>query len=190
MQAKRLTIFYKLRNIYETSGKALYTIGEPLTILQHSIECGRFRLKTNNSALIVAGLLHDIGHLKPDIPIDPNTGINDKHEYIGGSMLAEMGFPDNIVEPIRNHVNAKRYLCYKNPIINGKTYLESLSLGSIASMKIQGGVMGKKEANEFEKNKWFKESIELRYADEAAKEIKIPQMTFSDFKEYIIDVLH
>ena len=184
MNAKGLTVFYKLLNLYEKSGKAQYTIGEPLTILEHSIECARFQLKTNNSSAIVSALLHDIGHLAPVIPIDPNTGIDDQHERVGANMLAEMGFNEDVFIPVRNHVNAKRYLCYKKV-----GYYEGLSAGSIASLKIQGGIMHKEEAELFEKSKWFTESINLRYADEAAKTTSDPPMRFLDFKEYILNVM-
>ena len=37
-----------------------------------------------------------------------------QHEEKGAQFLEDLGLPDIITEIARNHVNAKRYLCFKN----------------------------------------------------------------------------
>jgi len=177
-RAYAYTCYHKLLNLYTKSGHGLYTIGEPLTILQHSIECAKYQLETQQPELIAAALLHDIGHILKT-PIDPNLGIDDKHEIIGANFLSAMGFSENITKPIKMHVDAKRYLCYKNP-------LYEMSSGSKISLNLQGGPMSKYEALEFEKTKFFKEAIKLRIADDNAKK-NTCFMKFSDFQPYILN---
>ena len=179
MSAASYNTYYKLLNLFTKSGRGLYTIGEPLTILQHSIECGKLALSTQNPSIITAALLHDTGHIIKT-PIDPDI-YDDKHELIGSSLLASMGFPDSVIMPIKLHVNAKRYLCYKHP-------LYELSSGSKVSLQRQGGVMSRDEAILFEKNKYFKAAIELRQYDDSAKSTTC-HMQLSDFRPYILHVL-
>ena len=51
-------------------------------------------------------------------------------------------FKENVVEPIKNHVKAKRYLA------RNQKYYEILSPASITSLHFQGGVMNDEEAKE------------------------------------------
>ena len=68
-----------------------------------------------------------------------------------------------MVEPIKYHVLAKRYLARE------KKYFNSLSEASKISLKLQGGILNKDESKEFEKKDFFKNSIKLRKFDEIAK---------------------
>ena len=77
--------------------------------------------------------------------------------------------------PIKHHVTAKRYLA------RNKKYFDSLSKASKISLKLQGGVLNRKESKDFEKQKFFKNAIKLRKFDEVAKKsnIKIKSITCS-----------
>jgi predicted HD phosphohydrolase len=117
----------------------------------------------NQHTLITAALLHDYGHIAYGQPIAPETGIDDKHEIIGADALSNLGFPQSITEPIRLHVQAKRYLC----TVDSKY---PLSEGSKLSLQLQGGLMSKTELVEFQNNLFFEHALLLRYADDSGKD--------------------
>lgn len=150
---------------YFLFGGKNYTISEPITILEHSIQTALWlKGATNDSAIIVAGLLHDYGHLCQGAP---TTKINDHHEKIGAAVLSKLGFPDDVCIPISLHVTAKRYLCTLD-----KNYYDSLSYGSKLSFDIQGQRMNTSEIEKFRKNKYFHQAILLRHADDSGKSTK------------------
>ena len=69
----------------------------------------------------------------------------------------------NIVEPIKLHVQAKRYLCRNN------SYFNLLSKASKISLKLQGGIMSDEETKKFTSLKFHKEAIMLRKYDDDGK---------------------
>ena len=145
------------------NNKSLY-IGEKVTIAEHMIQSAMMAEKTKSKdTLICSCLLHDYGHFILD---DPDELVREKkdgkHEDVGYEYLKKY-FKEEIVEPIKNHVLAKRYLA------RDQKYFNLLSPASITSLKLQGGLMSNDEAQTFEKNKYFKDSIKLRRFDEAAK---------------------
>ena len=145
------------------NNKSLY-IGEKVTISEHMIQTAMIaeKVKSSNN-LICSCLLHDYGHF---ILEDPDKlvrkKIDGKHEDIGYEYLKKF-FKKDVVEPIKYHVLAKRYLAKE------KKYFNSLSEASKISLKLQGGVLNKKESKEFEKKDFFKQTIKLRKFDEVAK---------------------
>ena len=102
-----------------------------------------------NDNLICSCLLHDYGHF---IIENPDSLVKNKkdgeHENIGYEYLKKF-FNTEIVEPIKYHVLAKRYLARNNK------YLTFLSEASKMSLKLQGGVLNDKESKEFKKKKIF-----------------------------------
>jgi predicted HD phosphohydrolase len=124
-------------------------------------------------------LLHDYGHF---ILEDPDKlvrkKINGKHEDIGYEYLKTF-FKKEVVQPIKNHVLAKRYLARE------KKYFNLLSDASKISLKLQGGLLSKKESKKFEKKNFFKNSIKLRKFDEAAKKTNIKIKTINDYKNLL-----
>jgi predicted HD phosphohydrolase len=129
-------------------------------------------------------LLHDIGQLiylqeieKKDFD---QSKFNSEHEIFGGEFLRNMGFPLNITIPVQNHVDAKRYLCSRNP-----DYVKNLSEASVHSLKLQNGKMNATEISRFENSPYFLTSIFYRLADDTAK---IEEVTYSmnDFEQMFI----
>ena len=74
---------------------------------------------------------------------------------------------------------AKRYLA------NNKRYYNQLSDASKISLKLQGGVLNKKQMNEFEKKPFFKNAIKLRKFDELAKKTNIKIKSINDYKDLL-----
>jgi predicted HD phosphohydrolase len=87
---------------------------EAVSQLEHALQCAQLAQEAGETdATIVAALLHDIGHLisveQADQADDTQTH-DDLHQYIALPFLRGL-LPDAVLEPIRLHVDAKRYLC-------------------------------------------------------------------------------
>ena len=161
------------------NNKSLY-IGEKITMSEHMIQSAMLAEKTKvNDDLICSCLLHDYGHF---IIEDPDELVkNDKdgeHESIGYEYLKNF-FKKEIVEPIKYHVLAKRYLA------RDKKYFNFLSDASKTSLRLQGGTLNDKESKEFEKKNYFKNSVLVRKFDEAAKKTGLKMKTIDDYKSLL-----
>ena len=161
------------------NNKSVY-IGEKVTISEHMIQSAMIaeKAKSQNS-LICSCLLHDYGHFileNPDKLV--RKKIDGKHEDIGYEYLKKF-FKKEVVEPIKYHVLAKRYLAKR------KKYFNSLSEASKISLKLQGGALNKKESKEFEKKDFFKQTIKLRKFDEAAKKTDIKMKSIIEYKNLL-----
>ena len=161
------------------NNKSLY-IGEKLTMSEHMLQSAMLAEKAKcNDNLICSCLLHDYGHFLIENP--DSLAMNDRdgnHESIGYEYLKKF-FKKEIVEPIKYHVLAKRYLC------RNKKYYNLLSVASKKSLKLQGGALNKKESEEFEKKSFFKNSIKLRKFDELAKKTNIKIKSINDYKDLL-----
>ena len=161
------------------NNKSLY-IGEKVTISEHMIQTAMIaeNAKSSNN-LICSCLLHDYGHFILEGPDElVRKKIDGKHEDIGYEYLKKF-FKKEVVEPIKYHVLAKRYLAKE------KKYFNSLSNASKISLKLQGGVLNKKESKEFEKKDFFKQSIKLRKFDEVAKRTDIKIKSIIEYKDLL-----
>jgi [1-hydroxy-2-(trimethylamino)ethyl]phosphonate dioxygenase len=169
--------------LLEAGGGEAY-FGEPVTVLEHSLQSAWFvRHKGGADALVAAALLHDLGHLMHEQGEDAaDRGIDTQHEELAADALAGH-LPVAVLDPIRMHVAAKRYLCHANP-----RYLAALSPASVESLALQGGPMTAEEAAEFLASAHAQEAIALRHADDAAK---VPGLTVPELESYrsVIDAL-
>ena len=165
------------------NNKSLY-IGEKITMSNHMLQSAMLAEKAKcKDNLICSCLLHDYGHF---ILEDPNKLVQNnkdgKHENVGYEYLKKF-FVKEVVEPIKYHVLAKRYLAKE------KKYFNSLSEASKISLKLQGGTLNKKESKDFEKQNFFKNTIKLRKFDEAAKKTNIKIKSITDYKKLLISQL-
>ncbi|MEZ5728448.1 MAG: hypothetical protein R3E48_10870 [Burkholderiaceae bacterium] len=74
-------------------------------------------------------------------------------------------FVAQVARPVGMHVDAKRYLCAREP-----GYLGRLSDVSRTSLAIQGGPMSDDEADRFERLPGFADALALRRWDEQGKD--------------------
>ena len=165
------------------NNKSLY-IGEKVTITEHMIQTAMLAEKNNcSSSLICSSLLHDYGHFILENPDDLVGKRKDgRHEDVGYEFLKKY-FVKNVVEPIKYHVKAKKYLA------RDAKYYRILSEASKVSLKLQGGIMDDKEAKEFEGNEFFEDSIKLRKFDEAAKSDGLKIKSIEEYKDLLISKL-
>jgi len=165
------------------NNKSLY-IGEQVTMSEHMIQTAMLAEKAKcNDDLICSCLLHDYGHFileNPDELVKEN--FDGKHEDIGYEYLKNF-FEKEILEPIKYHVLAKRYLA------NDKKYFDLLSEASKTSLKLQGGALNPEECNKFEAQEYFKPSILLRKFDEAAKRTNLKMKSIHDYKKLLTSKL-
>ncbi len=152
-----------------------------ITQRQHALQAAMFAEADGLlSALIAAALMHDIGHLIHQLGDYPAAaGIDDRHEDAGNRYLARW-FPAEVTEPIRLHVAAKRYLCATEPGYFGK-----LSADSVLSLSLQGGRMSCQEAKQFERLAHWRQAVQLRRYDEAAKERDLETPAVAHFMPHV-----
>ena len=139
--------------------------GEPVSVLEHGLQAADYvRRKGGEPTLIAAALLHDLGHLLHSEGEDAaKRGLDTQHEELGVQALAGH-LPSSVLDPIRLHVAAKRYLCSAEP-----AYLAELSHASVESFDLQGGPMDAAESETFLRLPHAREALLLRRADDAAK---------------------
>lgn len=168
-----MAVFDEIEALFADRGDAAY-FGEAVTQTEHALQTAY--LAEGDGApptLVVAALLHDIGHLLHRAGEDiAERGIDTRHERIGARWLARH-FGTAVSEPVRLHVAAKRYLCGIEP-----HYVERLSAASIQSLELQGGPMRPGEARQFERQDDWQAAVRLRRWDEEAKVIglRVPDL--------------
>jgi 2-amino-1-hydroxyethylphosphonate dioxygenase (glycine-forming) len=151
-----------LRELFTTKGQETY--GEGVTILQHSVQSGELAEEQGfGEDIVAAAFLHDVGHFFDNNEQMGNLGTR-SHEKIGAEFLRSQGFPEKIALLVEGHVQAKRYLTFKDP-----DYEHRLSEASRRTLIFQGGKMTATEARDFEQSPLFNLSVQMRKWDEAAK---------------------
>lgn len=171
----------KILNLYTKYGQTDY-IGENITQIDHALQCAECAEKDMRlyeydgyirNCMIVAALLHDIGHLV-GLETDELKMENENkeclgivgHEGIGSNYLKECGMPFLVYELVKSHVQAKRYLASTN-----KSYYDKLSNASKQTMTLQGGFMTLDEIKAFNSSILPELKIILREYDDTGKTI-------------------
>lgn len=160
--------------------------------LSHALQCAQLAEWAHADAeLVAAALLHDLGHLvdararrlgwfvgaaaesgpllrplphpsaRPESPSRPQAP-GPGHECRALQLLGCV-FPEAVTEPIRLHVQAKRFL-----VGFDRRYLEALSTASLQALSLQGGPMTPLEQRRFEQEPHAPAAIKLRIWDDLA----------------------
>ncbi len=154
----------KIREIFERHGEKDY-IGEEVTQLEHALQTAHIAEENGeDNEMILAALLHDIGHLVIHDACVRMGGFGiTNHEKIGANYLRDIGIGGDIPELVESHVISKRWLC------RGKDYYEKLSEASKRTLVHQGGPLSDEEAEEYLKHPLHARFTQLRLYDDAAK---------------------
>lgn len=162
--------------VLHDGGAAAY-FGEPVTQLQHALQTAALAEGAGApDALVVAALLHDIGHLLTTATTDALPGGTDPHHEDAGERWLSAHFGPAVTEPIRLHVAAKRYLCAIDP-----DYAASQD-----SLLLQGGRMTADEVSAFTATPWAAEAATLRRWDDAAKTPGLNEPDLSQYRSRIV----
>lgn len=154
---------------------------EPVSALDHALQCAQLAEWAHaDDSLVAAALLHDVGHF-----IDPDplaAGDDDVHEMRAVPLLSQ-GFGAAVIEPVRLHVQAKRYL-----VATDRAYLGNLSPASVHSLQLQGGAMGRDEVLLFESLPFAEQAVALRRWDDLAKRPRKKTPTLAYFLPLLQDL--
>lgn len=166
--------------LLERAGSERYGM-EAVSQLEHALQCAMHAERSGSSpALVAASLLHDIGHLvgEGDEGL-AERGIDAGHETIAAEWLAQH-FTPAVVEPVRLHVDAKRYLCRAEP-----HYWNGLSQASKTSLDVQGGIYSTEAAAAFIAQPFADDAVKLRRWDDAAKTPRLKTPDLAHFRRHV-----
>lgn len=171
-----MSVIDDLYAVFREKGAALY-FGEAVTETEHALQCAHLAEQARAAdPVVAAALLHDLGHLLHGLAEDIAAhGVDGRHEAAGAEWLARH-FGPAVVDPVRLHVAAKRYLCAVEP-----EYEAGLSDSSRLSLRLQGGLMTPAEVAGFEREPWFREAVAVRRWDDMAK---VPGWVVPDLDHY------
>lgn len=152
--------------------------GEHISMREHMLQAAWIAEQDGaDDRLIVAALLHDYGHLICNMPNNTfREGVDNRHEELGAAALSRW-FGDDIVNAVRLHVDAKRYLCAASP-----EYLDQLSAASKITLAVQGGPMSDAEMREFRHQPGHELAVRVRLFDDQGK---LPGMARPDLEHYL-----
>ena len=156
-------VFEEIQQMFEKGGAEAY-FGERVTQLQHALQSAQRATEAGaDDEMVVAALLHDVGHLLGG-NIHAEIGVVD-HDSNCIEWLQARGFSPRLIALVSGHVRAKRYLVVTRP-----DYRAKLSEASKKTLDLQGGPMNAEEVREFEEDPYFREMLRLRAWDEQAKD--------------------
>jgi gamma-butyrobetaine dioxygenase len=131
-------------------------LGEAVTQSAHALQAADLAAASGASdELMVAALLHDLGWLI--------GGSDEDHAGRGADLIARW-LPPAVSEPVRLHVEAKRWLCAVDA-----GYHDRLSDASRRTLVRQGGPMSAEEVAAWEARPWTADAVSLRRWDDEAK---------------------
>lgn len=187
-----------LLELYDAHGRHRYSEG--VDQIEHATQCAALAVTDGAPPpLVAAALLHDVGHFirladgpgRRAVAERPPAGgqgrdvgaagggrdrpvVDDRHEQAGADHVAFLG--EDVCEPIRLHVDAKRYLCAVDA-----RYATRLSPASVHSLGLQGGPMDAAAARRFEERPHHGDAVRLRGWDDDAK---VPGRAVPDMASY------
>jgi phosphonate degradation associated HDIG domain protein len=169
-----------IRQLFQEQGAREYA-GEPVSQLEHALQTANLAVVNGaTDALVVAALLHDIGHLLHSPVESSSSSAKDVHHELVGYRFLARYFDHHVVEPLRLHVAAKRYLCAVN-----EEYVAALSPASRRSLALQGGPMSEREAASFASGPYALDAIVLRHWDDEAKRPGLEVASLETYAPYI-----
>ena len=156
--------FDDIEMLFGRHGHTQYS-GEPVTQTEHALQTALLAEQAGaDDALVTAALLHDLGHLINDHGETPTIqGIDDLHQFCALPFLRGL-FDERVLDAIRWHVDAKRYLCATRA-----DYYDALSADSKRSLALQGGIFSAQDAAAFMARPHAHEAVTLRLWDDQAK---------------------
>ena len=177
-------IIDRLSEIFTRHGARSYQ-GGGVSITEHMLQTAAAAEGAScTPGVVAAALLHDVGHFITDfarLEDDPKHASMleakvDRHHENAGARMLQPYFSAEVVEPIRLHVQAKRYLSAIE-----KDYVKTLAPQALHTLGLQGGPMSPHDVAAFEENPYCRTAAMLRRWDDAAV---VPGLKTPDFEHY------
>ena len=179
-ESRMSKVYQEIETIF-TTGIAEEYLGEDVKLVEHMLQCGDLAREAGApDYLVVASLLHDIGHLLVDDAQGAQDSGIDMHHDVVGAQWIEARFPATVSEPVRLHVAAKRYLVTTN-----HDYLSKLSHASVQTLYMQGGPLNQEEVIDFISREGAEDAVRVRLWDDLAKIRDKQTSSLADFKSAI-----
>jgi phosphonate degradation associated HDIG domain protein len=167
-------------SLFDRRGSAVY-FGERITMTEHALQAAWFAQEESAPReLVVAALLHDIGHLVEPVRDDIRDWKADAHHEETGARWLEQRLGPKVAGPVRLHVPAKRYLCATD-----HNYVAMLSHASLVTLQLQGGPMSGNELLQFETEPYYPDAIRLRRWDDQGKVVGLKTPGLAEYRELI-----
>lgn len=175
-----MTLTDEILAIFHARGAGEY-FGEQVSMTEHGLQAAYFaQIAGSPPALVIAALLHDIGHLVEEVPSDiADWTFDAHHERVGSQWLAKRFGPE-VSDPVRLHVPAKRYL-----LATDAGYFAKLSPASVITLKLQGGPMNALEVLGFETEPFYKDAVRVRQWDDQGKVQGLKTPSVGDYRALI-----
>ena len=149
---------------------------EAVSALDHALQCAALaRTAGAGDEVVLAALLHDVGHLISDAEESSVT-----HHGKWAARFLQPFVPARVAWLVEHHVIAKRYLCTVD-----RAYAEGLSLGSLRSWLRQGGALDRVTCLALEREPWVPDVLAIRCWDEAAKEPGVTVPALSAYRDLL-----
>ena len=177
-----MTVAEEILAIFQRHGSSAY-YGESVSMTEHALQAAYFaRAAAAPPGLIIAALLHDIGHLIDDVPSDISDWTTDAHHPRAGrrNLARQALWPRSFWSPCACTSPAKRYLLGVDP-----KYFAKLSPASVVTLKLQGGAMAAHEVARFEAERYHKDAVRVRQWDDQGKEAGLKTPGLSDYRSLI-----
>jgi len=169
----------QITDLFDQQGAVQYG-SEAVTQQQHAQQCAHLAEQAGaGPELVAAALLHDLGHLLAPGGSATVRPLDDVHQYVAVPFLRGL-FPDAVIEPVRMHVDAKRYLCRADTL-----YEAGLSPASRRSLALQGGPFSEEQAVRFLAQPFATDAIALRRWDDLAKDVDAMPPGWAHYKQVL-----
>ncbi len=175
-----MSLVEEILAVYAARGAGAY-FGERVSMTEHGLQAAHFaRIERAPEPLVLAALLHDVGHLLEEVPDAIEDWRTDaRHEELGARWLARR-FGSEVSEAVRLHVPAKRYLCATDA-----SYFNMLSPASVHTLRLQGGPMTAQEVARFEEEPHHREAVRVRRWDDQGKVAGLRTAALGDYAALI-----
>lgn len=175
-----MSLITDILGLYQARGSIAY-FGERVSVTEHGLQAAHFgQVAQAPETLVVAALLHDVGHLLEALPDAIEDWVQDAHHEVAGARWLARHFDPAVSEPVRLHVAAKRYLCATDP-----SYFARLSPASVHTLQLQGGPMSTGEVARFEAEQFAQQAVQLRHWDDQGKVEGLRTPALSDYMPLI-----
>lgn len=172
--------YAQVERLFADFGMHAY-LGEAVTQQEHALQTADLAQRDSaTDALVIAALLHDIGHILVEDAHGAHHARIDAHHDDAGADWCATHFGASVANPVRLHVAAKRYLVTIDP-----DYFATLSEASVHTLSLQGGRMDQSEVAAFERLDGWQEAIALRRWDDRAKVPGRPVPPLSAYRQVI-----